>query len=123
MSVAHSNLNVKVASTHGGITVGEDGYSHQAVEDVALSLALPNVTVVVPADAIETKAVVEAADEAVTVGREAGQRAKRAAAGRSRRVDPSVDSPVHPGDTRERRPELPMTGCSAADLGITSSSE
>ena len=54
MSIAQPGLNVKLVSTHGGITVGEDGTSHQSIEDLALACALPGFTVIVPADAIET---------------------------------------------------------------------
>ncbi|MCI5836859.1 MAG: transketolase family protein [Veillonellaceae bacterium] len=57
-SVCYPQLNVKVAVTHAGLTVGEDGATHQMVEDIALMRALPNMTVTVPADAAETKAVV-----------------------------------------------------------------
>jgi transketolase len=46
-SVCYSNLNVKIAATHGGLTVGEDGASHQSLEDIAITRALPNMTVVV----------------------------------------------------------------------------
>ncbi|MHB1418213.1 MAG: transketolase family protein [Bacillota bacterium] len=60
-SVAYPRLNVKIIATHGGITVGEDGASHQSLEDVALMRALPNMTVIVPADAVETTKAVEAA--------------------------------------------------------------
>lgn len=60
-SVAYPRLNVKIAATHAGITVGEDGSSHQAIEDIALMRALPNMTVFVPADAVETEAAVRAA--------------------------------------------------------------
>ncbi len=49
-SIAYSKLNVKICATHSGITVGEDGGSHQSIEDIALMRALPNMTVVVPAD-------------------------------------------------------------------------
>lgn len=59
-TVCYSNLNVKLIATHGGITVGEDGASHQSVEDIALMRALPNMTVIVPSDAHETKQVVNA---------------------------------------------------------------
>jgi len=60
-SVCYPKLNVKIAASHAGITVGEDGASHQSVEDIALTRALPNLTVIVPADAAETKkAVLEA---------------------------------------------------------------
>jgi len=61
MSIAQPQLNVKIVATHGGITVGEDGTSHQAVEDLALICSLPGFTVIVPADAIETAQAVEAA--------------------------------------------------------------
>jgi transketolase len=54
MSIAQPGLNVKLVSTHGGITVGEDGTSHQSVEDLALVCSLPGFNVIVPADAIET---------------------------------------------------------------------
>ncbi len=52
-SVAYSNLNVKIAGSHSGITVGEDGASHQALEDISLMRSLPGLTVIVPADAPE----------------------------------------------------------------------
>ena len=61
LCVSQPNLNVKIVATHGGITVGEDGTSHQAIEDLALCCALPSFTVVVPADAIEAAEVVKAA--------------------------------------------------------------
>lgn len=63
MSVCYSNLNVKIVATHGGITVGEDGASHQANEDIAIMRALPNMTVIVPADGIETKKALRAVVE------------------------------------------------------------
>jgi transketolase len=66
LCLSQPNLNVKIVATHGGISVGEDGISHQAIEDLALTCALPGFTVVVPADAIETAEVVRAA--AVTYG-------------------------------------------------------
>ncbi len=62
-SVAYPKLNVKIAATHAGVTVGEDGASHQAIADVAIMRALPNMTVLVPADAEETRQVVRAAVE------------------------------------------------------------
>ena len=62
-TVAYPQLNVKVAATHAGITVGEDGASHQAVEDIALMRAVPNMTVVVPADGTEAAQAVEALAE------------------------------------------------------------
>jgi transketolase len=61
MAVAYPNLNIKIAGSHQGISVGEDGTSQQAVEDVALACSLPNLVVVVPADAHEMRAVVKAA--------------------------------------------------------------
>jgi transketolase len=61
LCISQPNLNVKIVATHGGISVGEDGISHQAIEDLALSCALPSFTVVVPADAIETAEAVRAA--------------------------------------------------------------
>lgn len=60
-SIAYPRLNVKIGASHAGITVGEDGASHQSVEDIALVRALPNLTVFVPADAAETKETVKAA--------------------------------------------------------------
>lgn len=57
--VCYSDTNVKLVSSHGGITVGEDGASHQALEDIALMRALPNMRVVVPADAAETYQVIK----------------------------------------------------------------
>ncbi len=61
MSIAQPGLNVKLVVTHGGISVGEDGTSHQSVEDLALITSLPGFTVVVPADAIETAQAVRIA--------------------------------------------------------------
>ena len=60
-SVAYPELNVKIVSTHAGITVGEDGATHQANEDLAIIRAIPNMTVVVPADANEASAVIREA--------------------------------------------------------------
>lgn len=62
-SICYPNANVKVAATHAGITVGEDGGSHQSVEDIALMSSLPNMTVIVPADHREAVAAVHAAAE------------------------------------------------------------
>lgn len=59
--IAQPKLNVKVVATHGGITVGEDGASHHAIEDLALYCSLPGFNVVVPADGIETAEAVKAA--------------------------------------------------------------
>ena len=54
-TVCYSNLNVKIAGAHGGISVGADGATHQALEDVAITRSLPNMTVIVPCDYYETK--------------------------------------------------------------------
>lgn len=61
MSIAQPRLNVKVAGSHGGISVGEDGSSHHAIEDLSLACSLPGFKVIVPADAIETAQVIKAA--------------------------------------------------------------
>ncbi len=58
-SIAYAALNVKIVASHGGVTVGEDGGSHQAIEDIALMRILPNMTVLVPADGIEVQRMVE----------------------------------------------------------------
>ncbi|MGI6554110.1 MAG: transketolase family protein [Bacillota bacterium] len=58
-TVCYSRLNVRVVSSHAGLTVGEDGGSHQALEDIALARVLPNMAVIVPADAVETHAVLD----------------------------------------------------------------
>ena len=60
-SVGYPNLNVKIGATHGGISVGEDGASHQCCEDFALMRSIPGMTVICPADDIEAKAAVKAA--------------------------------------------------------------
>lgn len=62
-SICYPGLNVKIGASHAGITVGEDGASHQAVEDIALMRVLPNMTVFVPADGPSTAAAVRAAVE------------------------------------------------------------
>jgi len=54
-TVAHDNLNVKIAASHAGLTNGSDGASHQSLEDIALCRVIPKMTVIVPSDAIETK--------------------------------------------------------------------
>jgi transketolase len=59
ISVAYPKLNVKICATHSGISLGEDGATHQAIEDVAIMRAIPNILVLSPADAIETKKVIE----------------------------------------------------------------
>jgi transketolase len=56
-TIAYGNLNVKIVASHGGVTVGEDGGSHQALEDLALMRILPNMAVLVPADGPETRAM------------------------------------------------------------------
>ena len=58
-SICYPNLNVKVCATHAGLTVGEDGASHQAIEDIAIMRALPNMRVYVPCDQYETKALLD----------------------------------------------------------------
>lgn len=60
-SIAYPKLNVKIAASHAGLTVGEDGASHQMLEDLALMRALPNMTVIVPVDAEETRQAVKTA--------------------------------------------------------------
>jgi transketolase len=54
MDIAYSNANVKIFATHGGISVGKDGVSHQMIEDIALMRVLPNMTVIAPSDATQT---------------------------------------------------------------------
>ena len=58
-SVCYPNLNVKIIGTHGGITVGEDGASHEALEDIGLMRGIPNMTVIIPSDCRDCKAAVE----------------------------------------------------------------
>lgn len=60
-SIAYPHLNVKIGATHAGITVGEDGATHQCLEDLALMRTLPGMVVINPADAVEARAAVEAA--------------------------------------------------------------
>ena len=60
-SIGYPHLNVKIAATHGGITVGEDGASHQCLEDVSLMRNIPGMVVMVPSDYVEAKAAVQAA--------------------------------------------------------------
>lgn len=62
-SIAYPKLNVKIIGTHGGVTVGEDGASHQALEDVALMRSIPNMMVVVPSDCKECEEVIKFAAE------------------------------------------------------------
>ena len=62
VSVAYMNLGVKIIGTHGGISVGPDGATHQAIEEISLMRIMPNMTIVVPCDAVEAKrATIEAA--------------------------------------------------------------
>ncbi len=60
-SIAYPNLNVKIGATHAGISVGEDGASHQCCEDIALMRSIPNMVIINPADDVEAKAAVFAA--------------------------------------------------------------
>lgn len=62
-SICYPKLNVKIALTHSGISVGEDGGSHQSIEDIALMRVIPNMTVLSPADAVETEKMMDAALE------------------------------------------------------------
>jgi len=62
-SIGYPHLNVKIGATHAGISVGEDGASHQCCEDVALMRTIPGMTVIVPSDDVEAKAAVKAAIE------------------------------------------------------------
>jgi Transketolase, C-terminal subunit len=62
-SICYPRLNVKICATHAGISVGEDGASHQSVEDISLMRSIPNMTVISPSDAVETEAVIKAMAE------------------------------------------------------------
>lgn len=62
-SVCYPNLNVKIAATHAGLTVGEDGATHQALEDISIMRSLPNMVVLNPADAVETRQCIKLAAE------------------------------------------------------------
>ena len=62
-TIVHSGLNVKIVATHSGITMGKDGSSHQSIEDIALMRVIPDMTVIVPADALETKKALRATIE------------------------------------------------------------
>ena len=59
-SIGYPHLNVKLGATHGGITVGEDGATHQCLEDFSVMRTIPGMTVICPADAVEARAAVEA---------------------------------------------------------------
>ena len=62
-SIGYPHLNVKIGATHGGISVGEDGASHQCCEDFALMRSIPGMTIICPADDVEARAAVKAAYE------------------------------------------------------------
>lgn len=62
-SIAYPKANVKIVGSHSGLTVGEDGATHQALEDIALMRSIPNMVVIVPSDATETAAAIKAAAE------------------------------------------------------------
>ena len=62
-SICYPKLNVKACATHAGLTVGEDGASHQAIEDISLMRSVPNMVVINPADDIETEAAIKAVAE------------------------------------------------------------
>ena len=62
-SICYPKLNVKVCATHAGLTVGEDGASHQSIEDLSLMRSIPNMTVICPSDAVETEAAIKAIAE------------------------------------------------------------
>ena len=59
-SIGYPHLNVKIIATHGGVSVGEDGATHQCNEDIALMRSIPGMTVVCPSDAVETQMAVRA---------------------------------------------------------------
>jgi len=59
-NIAYPNLNVKIVCSHGGISVGPDGASHQQVEDIAIMRSIPKMSVIVPSDAVSTKVIVKA---------------------------------------------------------------
>ena len=60
-SICYSNMNVKIVATHAGVTVGPDGATHQALEDICIMRVIPNMTVVVPCDGPQTRAAITAA--------------------------------------------------------------
>ena len=62
-TIAYSNLNVKIGGSHGGISVGPDGATHQALEEIAIMRVIPRMTVIVPCDSVETKKATLAAGE------------------------------------------------------------
>lgn len=65
-SICYPKLNVKICATHAGLTVGEDGASHQSVEDISLMRSIPNMTVISPCDDIETRYAIEAISKTST---------------------------------------------------------
>lgn len=62
-SICYPNLNVKIGATHAGISVGEDGASHQAIEDIAIMRSIPNISIISPCDAVSSRFAVKAAIE------------------------------------------------------------
>jgi transketolase len=58
-TLVHSNCDVKIVTTHAGISIGKDGSSHQSIEDIALARVIPGMRVIVPCDAVETKKVIK----------------------------------------------------------------
>lgn len=62
-SICYPNLNVKIAATHAGLTVGEDGATHQSLEDISIMRSLPNMVVLSPADGVETEQCIRKAAE------------------------------------------------------------
>ncbi|EDS78638.1 transketolase [Clostridium botulinum C str. Eklund] len=62
-TICYPKVNVKICATHAGITVGEDGASHQSIEDISLMRSIPNMTVINPSDAVETEAAIRAIAE------------------------------------------------------------
>ena len=60
-SIGYTRANVKICATHAGITVGEDGGSHQAIEDIALMRVIPGMTVISPSDAVSAEKLIEQA--------------------------------------------------------------
>ncbi|KGM97661.1 transketolase [Clostridium novyi A str. 4552] len=62
-TICYPKINVKICATHAGITVGEDGASHQSIEDISLMRSIPNMTVINPSDAVETEAAIRAIAE------------------------------------------------------------
>lgn len=62
-SICYPKLNVKICATHAGLTVGEDGASHQSVEDISLMRSIPNMAVICPSDSVETEAAINAVAE------------------------------------------------------------